>query len=592
MARKRKHRQTAPRRRPAKTAVAAAATTTATATAAATPGSWRQRLCESCESLFATAHPRPTERWAYLRPLLLAAFLVRAVIALWGDFVLHPDEIMQYLEPAHYAAFGNGVLYWEYVHGARNWLIPGVVTGVLKTLDALGLGQPVVYIPVVKLLFCLLSLLVPWAMYRFTQATVNEQAARLALIFGCFWYELAAMAHKPFSEFVSTTLFMVVLALSVGSEAQRRGNLFAVGLLAALSGALRMQYAPLALLLLLLRSAYLRGGGLAALWGGALLLTALVGILEWQTWGAPFHSYVTNFFMNLALDAGRTGESSRWMLLGQLAAASGGCVVLAFVAGARNWRRDGGCRLILLLSAVTLILHLLPEHREYRFIHLLIPCWLMLLAAWLPRCGGGRKASALVRRYGAVAVLAFGIPALLNVFPWQVWIYKSFSQEHPLSFLRDREPIYEMLSFLAKEDDVRGVFYRTQKDNSYFRGGGYYYLHHDVPFYTRYILEEAKRQRPGASWESLFSHVITEAGQSIPGFELLRQRGNLAVWRRLNNDKPVAVWREHVMKGTHPQLNALVAKTLKRLRASPLFGFFVADLYWEKSPPPIEMADD
>ena len=42
-----------------------------------------------------------------LVPLVLAlAFAARAAVALTGDFVLHPDEIMQYLEPAHRLAFG------------------------------------------------------------------------------------------------------------------------------------------------------------------------------------------------------------------------------------------------------------------------------------------------------------------------------------------------------------------------------------------------------------------------------------------------------------------------------------------------------
>ena len=54
----------------------------------------------------------PGERpWKFLLPVLALAFVVRAAIALCGDFVLHPDEIMQYLEPAHRLVFGNGVTY-------------------------------------------------------------------------------------------------------------------------------------------------------------------------------------------------------------------------------------------------------------------------------------------------------------------------------------------------------------------------------------------------------------------------------------------------------------------------------------------------
>ena len=63
-------------------------------------------------------------------PVLVLAFAVRAAIALCGDFVLHPDEVMQYLEPAHRLVFGNGVTYWEFFYGARAWLVPGVVAPV------------------------------------------------------------------------------------------------------------------------------------------------------------------------------------------------------------------------------------------------------------------------------------------------------------------------------------------------------------------------------------------------------------------------------------------------------------------------------
>ena len=84
--------------------------------------------------------------WKYLPLVLALAFAARAAVALSGDFVLHPDEIMQYLEPAHRLAFGNGVIYWEYFYGARSWLVPGVVAGVLKLFDLVGLGQPWWYV--------------------------------------------------------------------------------------------------------------------------------------------------------------------------------------------------------------------------------------------------------------------------------------------------------------------------------------------------------------------------------------------------------------------------------------------------------------
>ena len=51
-----------------------------------------------------TGDDQPEPPWKYLPLVLALAFAARAAVA---------DEIMQYLEPAHRLAFGNGVIYWE-----------------------------------------------------------------------------------------------------------------------------------------------------------------------------------------------------------------------------------------------------------------------------------------------------------------------------------------------------------------------------------------------------------------------------------------------------------------------------------------------
>ena len=193
----------------------------------------------------------PDERpWKFLLPVLVLAFAVRAAIALCGDFVLHPDEVMQYLEPAHRLVFGNGVTYWEFFYGARAWLVPGVVAGMLKVFDFVGLGEPVWYVGGVKLMFCAISLLIPVGMYFFARRHFGETSARVALLAGAFWYELVGFAHKPMTEFVATALLMVLLALCVRSSADRVRTVWIVALVVVLMAAVRVQYAPLALLLL------------------------------------------------------------------------------------------------------------------------------------------------------------------------------------------------------------------------------------------------------------------------------------------------------------------------------------------------------
>ena len=157
-------------------------------------------------------HDKP---WKFLLPILALAFAVRAAVALSGDFVMHPDEIMQYLEPAHRLAFGNGGVFWEFHYGARSWLTPGLVAAVLKIFDFAGLGQPLWYVGGVKLMFCVVSLLIPAGMYFFARRHFGETTARVALVAGAFWYELVGFAHKPMTEFTAAALLMALLALCV-----------------------------------------------------------------------------------------------------------------------------------------------------------------------------------------------------------------------------------------------------------------------------------------------------------------------------------------------------------------------------------------
>ena len=357
----------------------------------------RSHVRRCCARLFdGLVHPRASDEppWKLLPLVLALAFAARAAVALAGDFVLHPDEIMQYLEPAHRLAFGNGVVYWEYFYGARSWLVPGVVAGVLKLFDAVGLGQPWWYVGGVKLMFCASSLAIPAAMYWFARRHFGEAAARVALLAGAFWYELAGFAHKPMTEFVATAPLLALLALCVRPAAGGPRVVWQAAALAVLAAAIRLQYAPVALLLLgivLLRSR----NKLQLVLAGAVLLLA-VGVLDALAWGGGlFHSYLTNLRFNLILGPMRANESPAYQFLWWLTLAGGGLSALCLLPALRWPRRYG---LLLALIALVLLAHSVQSHKEYRFIFAVIPLWLLIgadlvarLAAWVAerRARGG-----------------------------------------------------------------------------------------------------------------------------------------------------------------------------------------------------------
>lgn len=474
----------------------------------------------------------PDERpWKFLLPVLVLAFAVRAAVVLCGDFVLHPDEVMQYLEPAHRLVFGSGVTYWEFFYGARAWLVPGMVAGMLKVFDFVLLGEPFWYVGGVKLMFCAISLLIPVGMYFFARRHFGEPSARVALLAGAFWYELAGFAHKPMTEFVATALLMVLLVLCVRSSVDRVGAVYLMALIAVLAAAVRLQYAPIALLLL--GVFFLRTEKRVHLAVAAGVFLLAVGAFDAMTWdGGLFHSYMTNIRFNLIVDQGRAGESPGYQFLWWFLLASVGLGALCVVVALRDVRRYG---FLLAMVALVLLVHSVQAHKEYRFVFAVVPLWLVIGADVVVRAFGN------ARVWGLVGVLfaAISIGGVLNALPSQDQVYRAFSRETgKVGFVRGQDPIFAAYRYLAHAPGVLGVW---QVDRPYYNLPGYYYLHREIPFYDafsgRVINKDMETIRASVS------HIVSEnADLTIPGYSVEKQFGTVQIWRRDENDAPIRQW--------------------------------------------------
>ena len=468
--------------------------------------------------------------------VLASAFAVRAAVALYGDFVLHPDEIMQYLEPAHRLVFGNGIIYWEYFYGARSWIIPGAVAGVLKALDVVGLGEPRWYIGAVKLAFCAISLGIPASMYFFARRHFGETSARVALVVGAFWYELVGFAHKAMAEFVATVPLVALLALCVRPSLDDTRTVWQAAFLAAIAVAIRMQYAPLALVLLgivFLRTR--KKALLAAAMAGSCIA---VGVFDALTWGdGLFHSYLTNLRVNLILAPLRAGESPAYQFLAWLALASAGLGVLCVAASLLRPRRYG---LLLVLTALTLVLHSLQAHKEYRFVFVVIPLWLLIGSDLAVRLASRMHGRRLVAAAAAVFA-AVSLAGIMNALPYQDLVYQAWSGEpRHMGFLRNRDPIFAAYRYLALEPGVTAVW---QPDRPYFKLPGYYYLHRRIPFYDQ---SSGSALRNSAMTSVLVSHIVTEdPDHSVTGYSLDREFAGVRVLRRDRDGPPVRRWLDY-----------------------------------------------
>ena len=481
--------------------------------------------------------PEP-EPWRWVPWVLALAFLARAAIALSNDFVLHPDEIMQYLEPAHWLVFGNGVKYWEYFHGARSWLIPGAISGILKAFDSVGLGQPWWYVPGVKLALCGVSLAIPAAMYVFARRHFGEYPARMALLAGAFWYELAGFAHKPMSEFLATAPFMGLLALVVRPSVDDR--VWRGPVLAVLTAALRMQYAPLAgalLAVLLLRTR--RPVPMLLTTAGAVLA---VGVFDAVTWnGGLFHSYVLNLRFNLLRAPYQADESPPWLFLLWLALASGGGWAITVLQSLRNLRRYG---FVLALTALALILHSAQEHKEYRFVFVVVPLWLMLGADVVTRLMAERSTRWHRCGMGIVATVfaLVSLAGVLNLLPYQQLVYFAWSHETGYThFVRREDPHFAAYRYLARTEGVKSVW---QRGRGYAQSPGYYYLHRKIPFYNERTANDLLADQ--AAPQNLVSHIVSSArDEAVPDYVLEKDFGSVHVLRRRGNDPPVPRWHSY-----------------------------------------------
>ena len=474
--------------------------------------------------------------WRHLPAVLVLAFAARAAVALSGDFVLHPDEIMQYLEPAHWLVFDSGVTYWEYFYGARSWIIPGAVAGVLKLLDVVGLGEPRWYIGAVKLAFCAVSLAIPAGMYFFARRHFGEASARAALVAGAFWYELVGFGHKPMAEFLATAPLLALLALCARPAVDDTRTVWQAALLAVVAAAIRMQYLPLALVLLGI--VFVRTGKKVQLMAAAVVLFFVVGAFDAVTWDAGlFHSYITNLRFNLVVGPVRRGESPTHQYFLWLLVASGGLSALCVAA---SLRYPGRYALLLSLMALILLLHSLQIHKEYRFVFVVLPFWLLIAADVATRLVSWERVPRWRVALPATVFATVSLAGIGNALPYQDRLSKAWSGETSAGFVRNQDPVFAAYRYLARASGVTAVWHA---DRPYFSLPGYYYLHRKIPFYDESTGGALKNERMAAV---RVSHIVSsDPGFSIAGYSLEREFPGVRVLRRDRDAPPVRGWLEY-----------------------------------------------
>ncbi len=237
--------------------------------------------------------------WLLIAFLLLALCL-RVAVAIHSPSIEYPDEIFETLEPGHHLAFGFGVVTWEWIQGARSWVFPALLAGVMRLTEWMGPGSSG-YVDAIRVVLSLVSLTAVWFGFAWCRRASGRKAAILAAGANAISVPLIYFAPKAFNEVVAGNLLLPGLYLGMYSgRSQSRRQMFLAGLFCGVAFALRIQLAP-AIVFAVLYFCWLHGRkATAVLLAGFVVPIMAFGVVDAFTWSYPFQSFVRYFWMNTA----------------------------------------------------------------------------------------------------------------------------------------------------------------------------------------------------------------------------------------------------------------------------------------------------
>jgi phosphatidylinositol glycan class B len=413
------------------------------------------------------------------RQFLAAAALVLALSAaprLWAAWfdngVFWPDEIFQSVEQGHRAAFGYGVVPWEFRRGARSWVFPGLLAGLLRLGALFGLDSGRSLMLLVKTSMALISLAAVYLAMRLARALAGPRTGpRASLVAGLlagFFPASILFSARCLAETVSATALMgvVLLARKPGRNAQ-----LAAGALAGLAIFLRYQNGLIAVGMLAIVASERRFRDAAYYAAASGAVGVLGGLLDWFTWGKPFGAFKMYLYFNLFKSADKFGAYPFGYYAGvawQIAGPALIVIAVGLIASARLAPK------LLALVVLYVLIHSIVPHKEFRFLMPVMPLALALSGAGLCE---------LATRVRSGSGIALGLAALSAA--WMAfntttltWGSMGFpSDRGARSAWHSGEGINLLLAELGEKPDVCGVIVTGE---SFGWIGGYSYFHRDV----------------------------------------------------------------------------------------------------------------
>lgn len=465
--------------------------------------------------------PAPLAESARVGAILLALVLAvglagRLWLSFTDDGIYWPDEIYQSLEPAHRLVFGYGLIAWEYGLGARTWLLPGLVAGILWISSAAGLDDPRSYLTVVRVVMSCIGVATAAASFVLARRLGASRvfAACGAAVFACAG-PIVYFGPKALSENVSAlpvVLAFVCLLTPDGGVRSRVAGASFFGLATLLR--LHNGIFPLALMLIWLVQRRWR----AVLETGAALLVWVVifGLFDRVTWGEWFQSAVLYFRFTFDMRGlPVTGDSPASYYAVMLVKSMPAAAIVLLVSALWGVRRAATLASVL---AIFFLAHTLTPNKAYRYMLPALPLFGALAAVGLQSLWAAGRRS-LATGGGAALVLAC-LWSLAMTPTLTFGDIGPYERSRPGdSALDDRGPINRLLMTASRQPDLCGL--KLERHHLTWVGG-YSHLHRNVPLYA---IDGPYRE------SGLYNYIITGTDQTIgnpvaiEGSYALRQLG-------------------------------------------------------------------
>ncbi|KAL1916428.1 uncharacterized protein VTP21DRAFT_5619 [Calcarisporiella thermophila] len=320
---------------------------------------------------------------SYRLPLLLIVFRVANALVIRTQSV--PDEYWQSLEVAHWVVFGYGYLTWEWREKIRSFAHPLLFAGVYKLLDVLRLDQTKLLFLGPKILQGILAGIGEYATYRLADILFGRNAARWTLFSSVIsWFNFYHLVRTLSNSMEAIFTALALFYWPWSSESGLRMHRFRMALFwAAISCMLRPTNALVWGFLGLELLHRHRHHTMAILLNVSIImffaLAMLVGI-DYLFYGeilfTPYHFLEVNVFRSISIFYGV--HSWHWYVTQGVPVL---CLTLLFPAlhgirlacSAPHPRSTSAAKLMVALVGFTVVLYSVLPHKEFRFVHPLLP---------------------------------------------------------------------------------------------------------------------------------------------------------------------------------------------------------------------------